>query len=88
MVRSGAGNPPGRRSPAAGLRVTESTRAHAAAIAAAESASIGDVVERALEAYETAEFWRQTRHALAAHPGALTDDVAWERAARDGIDRG
>ena len=73
---------------ATSLRVTESTRAHAAAIAAAEGASIGAVVEKALQAYETAEFWRQTRHALAAHPDALTDDVAWAQAARDGLDRG
>jgi len=69
------------------LRVTESTRARAAAIAARRGTTIGAVVDEALDAYEKAEFWRQTREALARHPAALAEDQAWERSARDGLDR-
>lgn len=69
------------------VRVSESTRARAAAIAAVTGNSIGEVVERALAAYETAEFWRQTREALARHPAALDEDPAWERSVRDGLER-
>jgi hypothetical protein len=70
------------------LRVSESTRAHAAALAARTGTSIGDLVERALDAYETAEFWRQTRDALTSHDGALDPDPAWEMSVRDGLDHG
>lgn len=56
-------------------------------MAAATGASIGEVVEKALDAYEEAEFWRQTREALARHPDALAADPAWERSVRDGLDR-
>jgi len=56
-------------------------------MAAAIGASIGEVVEKALDAYEEAEFWRQTREALARHPDALAVDPAWERSVRDGLDR-
>lgn len=69
------------------LRVTEATRARAAAIAADERTSIGEIVEKALDAYERAAFWRQTRAALSAHPDALAEDTAWERSVRDGLDR-
>jgi len=41
------------------LRVSEATRARAAALAAQRGSSIGDVVNEALEALEAAEFWRQ-----------------------------
>ena len=69
------------------VRVAEATRARAAAIASATGATIGEVVAKALDAYEEAEFWRQTRDALARHPEALTTDPAWERSVRDGLDR-
>lgn len=69
------------------MRVAESTRARAAAIAAATGHTIGEVVEQALDAFETAEFWRNTREALARHPDALAVDPAWERSVRDGLDR-
>jgi predicted transcriptional regulator len=68
------------------VRVAESTRARAAAIAAKTGATIGDVVEQALDAYETAEFWRRTRQALREAPRD-PDEAAWERSVRDGIDR-
>jgi len=69
------------------LRVSEATRARAAALAAQRGSSIGDVVNEALEALEAAEFWRQTREALARHPRALEEDPVWERTLRDGLDR-
>lgn len=69
------------------VRVSEATRARAAAIARRRGRSIGEVVDDALDALETAEFWRQTREALARHPQALDEDPAWERAIRDGLDR-
>ena len=68
------------------VRVSEATRARAAAIAYVTGATIGEVVEKALDAYEQAEFWRQTRDALARHPDALVTDPAWERSVRDGLD--
>jgi hypothetical protein len=69
------------------VRVTETTRARAAAIASATGATIGEVVDRALDAYEEAEFWRKTREALASHPDALTPDPVWERSVREGLNR-
>ena len=69
------------------MRVSESTRARAAAIAARRGSSIGDVVDDALDAYERAEFWRQTQEALARHPASLVEDGAWDRSLRDGLDR-
>lgn len=69
------------------VRVSESTRARAAAIATASGESIGEVVDKALDAYEDAEFWRQTREALSHHPDALAEDPAWEHSVRDGLDR-
>lgn len=69
------------------VRVSEETRARAAAIASANGTSIGEVVDKALDAYERAEFWRRTEAALAGHPGALEQDPAWERSLRDGLDR-
>lgn len=68
------------------MRVSEATRTRAAALAAQAGSSIGDVVDRALDAYETAEFWRQTRAALAQHADALDVDPAWERPMRDGLE--
>jgi len=69
------------------LRVTESTRGRAAALAAQAGASIGDIVDLALDAYEKAEFWRRTREALAGRTAEADDlDAAWERTDRDGLD--
>lgn len=69
------------------LRVSDETRARAASIAARSGSSIGDVVDRALDAFEAAEFWRQTREALAHNPDALDPEPAWERTTRDGLER-
>lgn len=70
------------------LRVSEHTRAHAASLAAASGQSIGSVVEKALQEYERAEFWRQTADALAQHGAEAADeDPAWDRTVRDGLDR-
>ena len=70
------------------VRVSESTRARAAALATAHGSSIGELVDRALDAYEEAEFWRQTQQALVRHSGALDEDPAWEHSVRDGLERG
>lgn len=78
---------PYARSMATTVRVSEATRARAAAIAARRGSSIGEVVDDALDAYETAEFWRQTQEALAKHPDASTGDEGWERTTRDGLER-
>lgn len=67
------------------VRVSHATWARAAAIAAASGASIGDVIDRALDAYEQAEFWDKTREALTKHPEAGESDPLWERAAADGL---
>ncbi len=75
------------RTMATTVRVSETTRARAAALAAMDGSSIGEVVDKALAAYEEAAFWRQTHQALAAHPDALDEDPAWERAVRDGLER-
>lgn len=69
------------------VRVSEATRARAAALAAARGISIGLVVDEALEALERDEFWRQTRQALADHPVELDVDPAWEASVGDGLER-
>ncbi len=69
------------------VRVSEATRARAAALAASRGRSIGEVVEEALEALETAEFWRKTQEALRRHPVELDEDPVWERSVADGLDR-
>jgi predicted transcriptional regulator len=68
------------------VRVSEGTRARAAALAAERGSSIGEVVDAALDAYETAQFWRRTQEALAKHPEAGEADPLWERTAPDGLD--
>ena len=68
------------------LRVKESTRVRAAALAAETGFTIGEVVDRALGAYETSEFWRKTHEALAQHAEARNVDPAWERSVADGLD--
>lgn len=50
------------------VRVSEQTRARAAALAAERGSSIGEVVDAALDAYETAEFWRRTVQRLKPIP--------------------
>lgn len=67
------------------LRVRESVRAHAASLAEREGVSIGDIVERALDAYETALFWQQTQLALVTAPA---NDDMWDTTTRDGLTRG
>jgi hypothetical protein len=69
------------------VRVSEQTRARAAALAARRGSSIGDVVDDALEALETAEFWRKTQEALRRHPVELDEDPVWELSVADGLDR-
>lgn len=67
------------------VRVSEDTRARAAALASDAGTSIGEVVDRALQAYERAEFWRQTREAL-REMGPEPDDDLWDRTVADGLD--
>ena len=69
------------------VRVSEQTRARAAALAAERGRSIGEVVDEALDALERAEFWRKTQEALARHPVELDEDPAWELSVADGLDR-
>ena len=69
------------------VRVSEATRARAAALAATRGRSIGEVVDEALEALETAEFWRKTQEALRRHPVELDEDPVWEQSVADGLDR-
>ena len=69
------------------VRVSEATRARAAALAASRGRSIGEVVDEALEALETAEFWRKTQEALRRHPVELDEDPVWEQSVADGLDR-
>lgn len=69
------------------LRVSEQTRARAAALAGERGRSIGEVVEEALVALETADFWRKTQEALIRHPVELDEDSVWELSVADGLDR-
>ena len=69
------------------VRVSEATRARAAALAASRGRSIGEVVDEALEALETAEFWRKTQEALRRRPVELDEDPVWELSVADGLDR-
>lgn len=70
------------------VRVSEATRARAAALAAKHNRPIGQIVDEALDAYDKAEFWRNNQDALARHPVELDEDPAWERSVRDGLERG
>ena len=70
------------------VRVSEATRARAAARAASRGRSIGEVVDEALEALETAEFWRKTQEALWRRPSERDEEPAWELSVADGLDRG
>lgn len=66
------------------LRVSTAVRDRAAALAAQEGVTLGDLVGRALEAYENEVFWRRTRAALLADPEP--DDDLWESTLSDGLD--
>lgn len=68
------------------VRVSDATRARAAALAAERGSSIGAVVDEALDALERGAFWQRTRDVLTRHPAAGEPDPAWERTARDGLD--
>ena len=67
------------------VRVTQETRERAGALARAAGMTIGQVIEHALDAYETQRFWEQTRRALAEAP--VDRDAAWDAVDRDGLDR-
>lgn len=69
------------------LRVSEETRARAAALASERGSSIGAVVDAALEALERGDFWRQTRDALERHPQHAQPEAGWESTLRDGLER-
>lgn len=66
-----------------------STRARASSLAAAAASGsgTGDLVEQALDAYERALFWQETRRALRGTSGHDPDDAAWDRTVRDGLAR-
>ena len=65
------------------LRVSNDVRDRASQLASADGISIGDLVAKALDAYERDLFWEQTREALQGGPSQLEDD--WERTLRDGL---
>lgn len=69
------------------VRVTETTRSRAAALAAMQGVSIGELVDQALDALEEARFWQQTRNALQRLP-VDADQELWDRTVADGLDRG
>lgn len=64
------------------LRVSVEVRDHAAALAAAEDVSIGELVGQALSALERERFWRQTQEALL---NGTFDDEGWDATLRDGL---
>jgi hypothetical protein len=64
------------------VRVTESTRARAALLAAQTGVSIGEVVDQALTAYETNLFWAETHEALTRNREQIDDEV-WDQTVRD-----
>ncbi|MBA3524387.1 MAG: hypothetical protein H0T85_07535 [Geodermatophilaceae bacterium] len=67
--------------------MAETTRARTARLAAASGVSIGELVDWALDAYETRVFWEQAQAALARLP-VDPEDVLGDRTAADGLDRG
>jgi hypothetical protein len=66
------------------VRVKETTRRRAASMAQNDGVTIGEIVDRALDAYESQKFWEQTRLALAAREDE--PDPAWDVADRDGLE--
>lgn len=70
------------------LHVSDATGQRVAAYAVGAGCSIDELVDRALNAYEHARFWQQTREALAAEPGVeLEDHDLYGPALKDGLDR-
>jgi len=65
------------------LRVSNDVRDRASQLASADGISIGDLVAKALDAYERDLFWAQTREALREGPSPVEDD--WARTIRDGL---
>lgn len=69
---------------ATSLRVSDATRARAAALAHEAGTSIGELVDRALDTYESKQFWSQTKKALAVRRPA--DPDGWDAVDRDGLE--
>lgn len=65
------------------LRVSNDVRDRASQLASADGISIGDLVAKALDAYERDLFWEQTREALQGGRSQVEDE--WERTIRDGL---
>lgn len=71
------------------LRVSDATRQRASALASSAGSTIGELVDRALDEYERARFWKQTREALAEEPGVeLEDHDLFAHSLKDNLDRG
>ena len=66
------------------MRVSELTRKRAAALAKDAGTTIGELVERALDTYESKQFWSQTESALAA--GGVSNTEGWDAVDRDGLE--
>lgn len=66
------------------VRVSDTTRERAAALAKDAGTTIGELVERALDTYESKEFWIQTQAALANRTHERAD--GWDAVDRDGLD--
>ena len=66
------------------VRVSETTRRRAASMAKDAGTTIGELVDRALDTYESKQFWSQTQAALAARDVPDTD--GWDAVDRDGLD--
>jgi len=66
------------------VRVSEETRTRAALLAAKLHVPIGDALNIALDAYDTAEFWRRTREALLRNQ-ADPDQHIWDHTVADGL---
>lgn len=77
----------GRRivSMATTVRVSETTRRRAASLAREAGTSIGELVDQALDTYESKQFWSKTQAALVGR--AATDSDGWDAVDRDGLDR-
>ncbi|WP_344770918.1 hypothetical protein [Aeromicrobium panaciterrae] len=67
------------------VRVSEATRRRAAAMAKDADTTIGELVERALDTYESKQFWSATQSALAAR--GTPDSDGWDATDRDGLNR-
>lgn len=70
------------------LRVREDVRDLAADLARKAEVPIGELVGRALEAYERELFWQQTQEALLHDDTDDDEHRLWEVTLRDGLDDG